>query len=260
MCRIAAYLGPEISLGRFLLQPEHSLVVQSWAPRELRFAKLNADGFGFGWYKPEGDPACYLNALPIWSDVNLDALGDTLHQPLWLASVRSATPGFSTGLANTQPFLSRELLYTHNGFMRNFEKRIRPRLLQSLHPDILAGIQGNTDSEYLFAMLRQTFFENEDLSLESAIAEVLGQIDELMGEDSALLNLVITDGQRIYAARHAVNGECPSLYYTTDDEFFPEGAQLVASEPLTGASFWQSIPEHHVLILDPAEPPELLAL
>jgi glutamine amidotransferase len=70
---------------------------------------------------------------------------------------------------------------------------------------------------------------------------------------------VITDGQRLYATRHGLNHECPSLYYTTDDELFP-GGQVIASERLTGDSYWQPVPEHHILILDPDKPPELLAL
>jgi glutamine amidotransferase len=72
--------------------------------------------------------------------------------------------------------------------------------------------------------------------------------------------VLISDGMRIYATRHAINHECPSLYYTTDDDSFPEDAQLVASERLTEGGLWQAVPEHHVLILDPQAPPELLAL
>ena len=50
MCRLAAYLGPSLPLNQFLLDPPHSLVHQSWSPREMYYAKMNADGYGFGWY------------------------------------------------------------------------------------------------------------------------------------------------------------------------------------------------------------------
>lgn len=50
MCRLAAYLGPPITLARYLLDPPDNLVHQAWAPRELVYARLNADGFGFGWF------------------------------------------------------------------------------------------------------------------------------------------------------------------------------------------------------------------
>lgn len=51
MCRFAAYLGPEIALDRFLLEPGHSLVRQAAAPKEMHGALLNADGFGIGSFR-----------------------------------------------------------------------------------------------------------------------------------------------------------------------------------------------------------------
>ncbi|MEJ2094057.1 MAG: class II glutamine amidotransferase, partial [Gammaproteobacteria bacterium] len=50
------------------------LIKQSWAPKEMAEAVLNADGFGFGWYSDINDPMIYLNTLPIWSDINLESL------------------------------------------------------------------------------------------------------------------------------------------------------------------------------------------
>lgn len=260
MCRIAAYLGPDIPLRRLLTAPEHSLVIQSWAPRELRFARLNADGFGFGWFNAEGMPETYRNPTPIWSDPNLDTLARTLHSDLWLAMVRSATPGFGNHVSNTQPFCDGDLLFTHNGYIESFRETLRAELQRELTPPIEADIRGDTDSEYVFALLRQLLADDDELAIETALGEVLGMLGDWTGQSSALLNLVLSDGERIYAARHAINGDCPSLYYSVDDESFPEGAQLVASEPLTDRSYWQPVPEHHILILDPDSPPELLAL
>ena len=89
MCRLAAYLGPEITLAHFLLQPRHSLLVQARQPQELRYTTVNADGFGYGWYAADQLPAAYTSPLPIWSDVNLQDLGRSLRSDLWLAIVRS---------------------------------------------------------------------------------------------------------------------------------------------------------------------------
>ena len=89
MCRLAAYLGPAISLQQLLLQPPHSLYRQALEPRELIYARVNADGYGFGWYTDDGKPAVYTSTLPIWSDGNLPHLARSLVQPLWLAEVRS---------------------------------------------------------------------------------------------------------------------------------------------------------------------------
>lgn len=259
MCRLAAYIGTPIPLQRFLLDPPHSLVVQSWAPQELRYATMNADGFGIGWYAADGQPAGYHNILPIWNDTNLNALGRSLEYGLYLAMVRSATAGNPLGPGNTQPFLDRELLFTHNGYVGNFHAEMRLRIDRELLPEIHAGIQGNTDSEYLFALLRQMLHQDPDLTIEQALLNLCSRLAFWLEDTEALLNFVLSDGERLYALRHALNHDCPSLYYTTDDDSFPEG-QLIASERLTGSDYWQPVPEHHLLIIDRHEPPELIAL
>jgi glutamine amidotransferase len=259
MCRIAAYLGESIPLEKFLLAPPHSLRVQGWAPRELRYAKLNADGYGVSWYADDGRPAVYVNPAPIWTDPNLPDLARSLVSDLWLASVRSATAGNPVSHANTQPFVDDEFLFDHNGLIEDFHTTVRSRMIADLAPDYLPAILGNTESEYLFAALRQLLNRNPDLPVETALIELMGQVEQWIDGRRALLTLVVSDGERLYAVRHACKDVCPTLYYTTDDEGFPD-AQLIASEPLTETGVWQSVPEHQILILDPEEPPELVSL
>ena len=259
MCRIAAYLGETISLEKFLLEPPHSLRVQGWAPRELRYARLNADGYGFSWYADDGQPAVYVNPAPIWTDPNLPHLARNLASDLWLASVRSATEGNPVNHANTQPFVDDEFLFDHNGLIDDFHRIVRQNLVADLNPDYLPPICGNTESEYLFAALRQLLNQNPDLPVESALIELMQQVENWVDGRRALLTMVVSDGERLYAVRHACGDDCPTLYYTTDDDAFPN-AQLIASEPLTESGVWQSVPEHQILILDPEEPPELLSL
>jgi len=259
MCRIAAYLGIPVPLAAFLLDPPHSLQVQGWAPRELRYARLNADGYGFAWYDGERQPAVYVNPAPIWNDPNLPHLARTLVSDLWLASVRSATEGNPVNHANTQPFVDTEFLFDHNGLIDRFHSEVRPRLVADLDPRYLPDIRGNTESEYLFAALRPLLAEDPDLSMEAALIELMKRIERWANGCRSLLTIVVSDGERLYAVRHALADEPPTLYYTVDDEAFPN-AQLIASERLTDSGFWQAVPEHHILILDPEEPPELLSL
>lgn len=260
MCRFAAYLGSEISLHDMLLAPEHGLMQQSWEPRELKYAKLNADGFGIGWYGNDDSPISYRQTTPIWSDPNLTTLSKELFSDLWIGFIRSATPGFGTHINNTQPFIADDLIYCHNGYVENFHSSLRGYYLEQLDSDIIADIQGNTDSEWLFAAIRQQLKEDDEISIEAAIAETCREIHEKLNDQIALLNFLITDGERVYATRSAANHESPSLYYCLDNEDFPEGAQLIASEPFDDNGLWQSVPEHHMLILDPDTPPELIAL
>ena len=257
MCRLAAYVGPAIPLGQFLLDPPHNLLAQAITPREMAFARFNADGFGMGWYTGDGRPAVYTNPAPIWSDVNLPHLARSLSGPLWLATVRSATLPQNSGLVNTQPFCDDRLIFLHNGFLDDFSP-LRRIIRDFLDPRIEAEIRGNTDSEHLFGLLRHLLHDDAELSIEDALWELLDLLDDWVENRLALLNIVVSDGECVYAVRHAINAACPSLYYSIDDENFPEG-QLLASERLTEDEFWQPVPDHNMLILSPDAPPELIA-
>ncbi len=258
MCRLGAYLGPELALHEFLRAPVHSLIHQAWAPREMKSAALNADGFGVGWYDQAGQPAVYRHFLPAWADPNLDALGRSLHRGLWMANVRSATEGFGTGFANTQPFADRRLMFLHNGYLSEFPLAARPRIRRWLAPEIESEVHGNTDSEYLFACLRQ-------LCAVDALAPLaaLGRLAELAEEwgegRPALLTVVFTEGESLYALRHAVGLDCPTLYRTGEAPAFP-GASLLASEPLDDSGAWEPLPDHHLARLTPGRPAEICPL
>lgn len=259
MCRLAAYLGPPIPLRKFLLAPAHSLVVQSYAPREMQGALLNADGFGVGWRDAEGHPALYRNPMPIWSDPNLDGLGRSLASGLWLANVRSATPGQGHGHANTQPFAGDGLMFMHNGYVRDFSDDVRPRLHRHLRPDIQAGIGGHTDSEFIFALIRQHRSASPAVSLASVLRAALEDLANLVGDGVALCTVVLCDGHSLVAARHAVNGLCPSLYLHAGEPAFP-GGRLLASETLSDDPGWQSLPAHSLVGLESGQPPEIAEL
>lgn len=256
MDRLAAYIGPDIRLDQFLLAPTHGLLAQAFSFSDSLCAGFSTDGFGISWYTTDGIPAVYTNSRPIWSDINLPHLAHSLYSNLWLASVHNPTRPFSP--TETQPLYDAELIFLHTGFFDNFSGLLRT-IRDFLNPAIEAAVGSNTNSQYLFALLRHLLTEDAELSVEEALREMLDLLEGWMGGNSGLLNIVVSEGERIYATRHAINKECPALYYNIDDETFPDG-QLVASAPLTESEFWQPVPEHHLLILDPEEPPELLTL
>tara|TARA_R110002072_G_scaffold118428_1_gene250047 strand:+ start:6932 stop:7693 length:762 start_codon:yes stop_codon:yes gene_type:complete len=243
MCRLAAYLGTEISLAVFLQEHEHSLVQQSWAPKEMQGGILNADGYGVAWLT-NNIPSSYKNVLPIWSDINLDSLGRSLSSQLWLANVRSATTGQGVSEANTQPFIKDNLIFTHNGSLKPFDKNIKARFLDLLPNTISAEITGDSDSLYLFALL-QHHLQNQD-SLSNAIISTMNDLKSICSDTvSALLNTVISNGDSLYACRHALNGNCPSLYY-----LYKENNVWLASEPLSPNETWNTFPEHSFMRFD----------
>lgn len=240
MCRLAAYLGSEISLAEFLLEPEHSLVKQSWAPREMLEGTINADGYGIAWLS-NNIPCLYKNVLPIWSDTNLESLGRSLNSPLWLANVRSATPGQGVNEANTQPFIKENMIFTHNGCFKPFDKSIKSRLLEYLSNDVKTEIKGDSDSLYLFALLQQQLLKEDNIS--NAIIKMMQDLKTVCGNNvSALLNIIISDGVSLYACRHAINNTSPSLYYSLNQDNVK-----IASEPLNNTDDWISFAEHSLI-------------
>lgn len=258
MCRMLAYLGNNILLSKLLLLPEHSLEKQAWQPKELRETKLNADGFGFSWYSDNStDAQRYRNISPIWNDANLSALANTIQQPLWLAIVRSATAGLSVSLDNTPPFTHRQWCFMHNGYLLNFEHECRDKLRSEITDNYQSLIKGSTDSEYIFALLMQLLDKMPPLEAIRACMQTLGRI---MSSNRALLNIILSDGETIFATRHAIHGESPSLYYCESSLEFGQGNQLISSEPLNSESGWSAIDEHEIIVLQKQQPVEKFKL
>jgi len=246
MCRLVAYLGPPLRLDRLLLEPEHSLLRQTWMPQEMREAVLNADGYGLGWYTEEDEPATYRCTLPMWADDNLHGLAVTLHSRIWLANARSATPGQGNGTANTQPFVHDGWMYLHNGYLQDFNPTLRAEFHRRLPAEALATLGGTTDSEYLFALIRHHLHAGDG---RAAIRAAWAALAQMTSGHRALLNVVLYDRQRLIACRHALHGECPSLYYRLGVNGAAEAA-LVASERLDDDPAWREVAAHHLLVME----------
>ncbi|MBP0000110.1 MAG: ergothioneine biosynthesis protein EgtC [Cyanobacteria bacterium SID2] len=249
MCRLLGYLGDSIQLDRVLCDPEHSLVVQSYQPREMTSGLLNADGYGIGWYEraKQSQPFTYKNLLPIWSDINLDSLSRYITSACILAYIRSATSGQAVDLSNCQPFVFQNLSYIHNGFIDNFRQTLYRPIRERLSDDLYHNIQGTTDSEHIFALLLQIAQTHPNWTLHQALKAALLELQNLADTHNTKLsaNLILSDGQTLIASRFAANTKAPSLYWLNGDAAFPE-AVLIASEPLFPAN-WQPFPDGSIV-------------
>ncbi len=258
MCRMLAYLGPSVALGRVILAPPHNLIEQARSPRELRYTRVNADGFGFAWFDARGRAALYRHTVPIWADANLEPLARTLHAGLWLAAVRAATGGLPICVSNTQPFARDGWAFLHNGFIRDFATGVRPILHCHLAPEIQAGIDGNTDSEYLFALFRDLERRMPEDTAPERLRRMVALLEDWCGDRACMLGLIVSDGRRIHALRHGLNEPGPSMYYC---EHHPAlGGRLVASEPLEDEGWWKPLPEGCVMTMNREGPLEFLPL
>ncbi len=260
MCRLVAYCGNSIALRGLLFDPNHSLYKQSWQPKEMNYAKLNADGFGFGWYNLNGKAVTYRNPAPIWTDINLETLSDVLHAPLWLAMVRSATAEYGTSPHNLQPFTYRNYLFMHNGFIRDFNQGILQKLIAILPTNIIDNIRGLTDSEYLFGLICYYLNKAND-DLQAALTQTIEWCKQHLSDHKAMLNIILSDGIEIVAVRLAINETPPTLYLACNDQtHLPEGAKIIASEPFSETQNWQEILPGEMIICHQHQRPRVIGL
>ena len=237
MCRHLAWLGVDRPLAAFVTDPEHSLVHQSYAARELLRGTVCGDGFGIGWYHDAGpEPARYRRSEPIWADPDLPGVAAAISANAVVAAVRNGTPGIPGGVASTQPVTADGFLGSHNGYIDRFAHHAR-RLRDGLSDDLYANLTGESDSETFLLLVVEHIRREGGIAagLEAAIETVLD-----IAPGSALCT-VVTDGQELVVARMARDQPCDSLYVRRGEDGI-----LVASEPLDAAAGWESLPAYAV--------------
>jgi gamma-glutamyl hercynylcysteine S-oxide hydrolase len=216
VCRHLAWLGTARSLSELLLEPEHGLLVQSYAPRRQRHGRMNADGWGVGFFsagRPEA--ARWRSNRPLWADASFASVAPMISANCVLAAVRSATAGMPADETAAAPFQSGQWLLSHNG--------VADRTVLGPHP--LA--ESACDSAQLAAHL---FEFGPDKA-----GEFVAQFGR--NDPGARLNLLLTDGSRVIATRW---GDTLSVLQTGD-------GVVVASEPYDDDPRWADIPDRHLV-------------
>jgi glutamine amidotransferase len=233
MCRHLAYLGAPITLAELMFQGAHSLERQSYAPREMDGALLNADGFGVAFFAPHrAEPARHRSVLPLWGDESFAELAPGVLARAAVANARSATPGLGGGLANTPPYVGAGWVFSHNGLLDGFRSGPERAMRDALSDETWALVRGTTDSELLFALFVDALRTHEPME---ALAATFARVAELAPNRRALLSVLATDGERLLATTHALGGRPPSLYRARRDD-----RAHLASEPTDDAA-WEPL-------------------
>jgi gamma-glutamyl hercynylcysteine S-oxide hydrolase len=235
MCRHLAYLGPSTTLHDLVWAPEHSLVSQASAPRLQAHGRINADGYGVGWYAPgRVPPVRFRRAAPIWSDASFASVAQATTSGCVVAAIRSATVGMPVEESCTAPFTWGSLLFSHNG--RALEHpRLRKALLPEVPPDCPEAY-APVDSALLFGLTVAGVQAGRDLP--GALAHT---VEVARQHSDGRYNLLATDGDVIAATT------CGDTLFTlrADD------AVLVASEPIDGRLGWEPVPDDSLVVAAP---------
>jgi glutamine amidotransferase len=234
VCRHLAWIGRSRTLATLVLDPPHGLLRQSYAPREQRHGKVNADGFGVGWYAPgvRRGPARYRRAQPIWTDASFASLAGVVSSGVVLAAVRSATPPFPSDEAGAAPFTAGPWLFSHNGAVADFAQaslELRSRLPAAA----AAGVEGPSDAALLWAMLRHRLESGQ--ALPDALTGVVG---DAVAAGGGRLNLLATDGQSVAATTYG-----DTLFTRREDD-----GVVIASEPFDDQPGWDRVPDRCLVV------------
>jgi glutamine amidotransferase len=242
MCRIAGYLGKLLPLSELLSSPPHSLRDQAKMPRELPAGMIGSDGFGVGWFAAgQPLPARYRSLLPIWVDENIDTFAAHISASAIVASSRTASRRMPIAISNTPPFTAGASLLAHNGEIAEFQGPPLERMRSELSEHARADILGNTDTEYLAAILR----DRTEAVLMERVRETLRITRRCVeaARTSAQLNLIVVTADEMVVVRHAIGAAAPSLYVRAA----PSGL-IAASEPMDGAAGWQALDSGDVVV------------
>jgi glutamine amidotransferase len=238
MCRWVAYLGEPIFLEEFVTTPRQSLVVQSRNSREAKSA-VNGDGCGLGWYGDRDEPGLFRDVRPAWSDENLLSLAHQIRSRLFFAHVRAST-GTATTRANCHPFRYGNWMFMHNGKVGGWD-RLRRKIEMAIPDELFAHRQGTTDSEVIFLLMIANGLERDPRGASIKTMQFIGEVMRSSEEKEPLrVTAAFSDGQRIYAIRHASDATPETLYVR--DRRTAVG-RLIVSEPLDdGRDDWKAVP------------------
>ncbi|KAF8846333.1 N-terminal nucleophile aminohydrolase [Paxillus ammoniavirescens] len=285
MCRFVIYKGTSpVQLSHLLTRPCHSIINQAFDSR-LRLdhrRPINGDGFGVGWYDTVHDeelgnqPCIFTSVTPAWNNVNLIRLAEKIKSPLVFGHVRATTAG-SLSLDNCHPFVFGKIMFMHNGGIADFH--LLKRRLQACLPDEIFDVaQGNTDSEWAFALFLSKLPDANAKSfshqtLQGAMLDTIATLNnyaDLAGiTEPSLMNFCVTDGESVVATRYisSRHDEAASLWFSSGTTFseYTKGGHykmtkadkreniiMIASEPLTfEKADWMEIRTNNMVVITP---------
>ncbi len=187
MCRVLAYIGPEIPVANLLLKPENSLINQTLDPE--RHPQLQLAGWGFGAWsehllEPDA-PLLYHRPTAAFYDDNVEGIIPSLQASTLLAHVRAADYNADCVLAdeNCHPFSYRGTpwIVAQNGDLPSWQL-LQRELLRHCEDDYLKQMRGNTDTEFLYVLLLSLLESDSDEDVKRAFEEMLRLIVEAMKE------------------------------------------------------------------------------
>jgi glutamine amidotransferase len=241
MCRLfGAAASAPINVRFELLESDNSV---------LRQSEQHDSGWGCTYYR-SGEPITRRFPVAAHADDGFTE-ATTAEGELIVVHVRRATVG-GLSLDNTHPFTEGRYSYCHNGTI------IKASLLEPLASRRPAG---TTDSERFFNLFMERL-DPEDIegTLRKSVEDVCERCK------FSALNLILSDGRRLYAYRFGLyelfwlvrntdlDADTKTHYHLRMERPRGEHVVLVASEKLSDDEPWTAFEQDELLVCDPADP------
>jgi predicted glutamine amidotransferase len=192
MCRLLAICSSESTDFKIVLRE---------APRSLAaLSREHRDGWGIAVFDAElGAWSIDKGILCAGEDERFHRLAIGTHGNLLVSHIRQKTIG-ETSLVNTHPFRRGRWVFAHNGTIKDVDW-----IRDHVSPERQAGVEGETDSELLFAWLL-TRLDEAGVALEPATARTDRAISKATRAarerpDFGAFSFLLSDGATTYAHR-----------------------------------------------------------
>ncbi len=183
MCRLFGLSAGDhpVRATFWLLDAADSLAEQS---------RREPDGVGLGWFS-SGSPEVYKRPVAAYADAGFAREAREISAATFIAHIRYASTGGLSDV-NTHPFLQAGRLFAHNGVIGD-----RPRLEAELG-DARRLVQGDTDSERLFALITSYAEDNGDVG--EAIVRAVRWVARTL--PLYAVNVIVTTASELWALRY----------------------------------------------------------
>ena len=254
MCRLLGFAAPTPHTVASVLGDAESVVFRD-------MAGLHRDGWGTSWIDERGGLGLEADKEER-SGLDDPRLFEALTEHPSTARVlhlRLATDGMSCRAENTHPFVAEDFAFEHNGSLPDVAA-----IERLLSPSVWARLQGDTDSERYFGLIR-TYTET-GMSLRAATVKAVRQLRALFPSSS--LNALLLSGTQLIAVHASSHTPSPvhefnkrgitidSLpsdhvdgYYLMRIRHSDDGTVVIASSGLD-IEHWEALPAETVTVVD----------
>ncbi|MFC6356843.1 class II glutamine amidotransferase [Luethyella okanaganae] len=194
MCRLLAIVSPH----------ETTVAAELGSDRLNVFASLSRvhqDGWGWVHLTAPGEtPLLHTSVRAASEDPDFRAALSTDIARAAIVHLRWATSGLAVEARNTHPFLADGVAFAHNGSLKPIDE-----LRRLVDEESRSGLNGTTDSEMYFAIIRQHLRDGGDLP-----AAVLAAVRELRPRfPVSSLNAMLLDATRLVVVHASARSLLP---------------------------------------------------